>query len=131
MITVLVDHNLEGQATLLWGTLAADGWLDLVTITMARLSDHGLSTESSDRTIWRFAQAHGMLLLTGNRNMKGDDSLEQTLREERLPTSLPVLTIGNVSRLEERGYREQCAERLVEIVIELENHLGIGRLFIP
>jgi len=29
MIMVLADHNIEGQATLLWSTLATSGWLDL------------------------------------------------------------------------------------------------------
>jgi hypothetical protein len=130
-MTVLVDHNLEGQAMLLWGTLAAEGWLDLASLRLARLGELGLPMESSDRSVWRYAQAHGMLLLTGNRNMKGDDSLEQTLREENTPTSLPVLTIGTVLRLDERSYREQCAERLVEIVLDLEHYLGAGRLFIP
>jgi hypothetical protein len=130
-MTVLVDHNLEGQATLLWGTLAAEGWLELMPLRLASLSELGLPLESSDRTVWRFAQAHGMLLLTGNRNMKGDDSLEQTLREENTAISLPVLTIGSVLRLDERSYREQCAERLVEIVLDLDQYVGVGRLFIP
>jgi hypothetical protein len=29
MITLLVDHDIEGQATLLWGTFATEGWLEL------------------------------------------------------------------------------------------------------
>ena len=27
-MVILADHNLAGQALLLWGTLAAEGWLD-------------------------------------------------------------------------------------------------------
>ena len=27
---MLVEHNMEGQATVLWGTLVAAGWLDMV-----------------------------------------------------------------------------------------------------
>ncbi len=42
----------------------------------------GLADDSSDRETWRFAQQNRMTLLTDNRNMKGRDSLEQTLREE-------------------------------------------------
>ena len=34
MISVLVDHNMEGQAILLWGTLAAEGWLALLEQTI-------------------------------------------------------------------------------------------------
>jgi hypothetical protein len=29
---VLVDHNIEGQSVLLWGMLAAEGWLELVPL---------------------------------------------------------------------------------------------------
>lgn len=131
MIVVLVDHNMEGEVALLWQTLADEGWLELVPIERLTLPEVGLSFESSDRAIWRRAQARGMLLLTGNRNLKGEDSLEQTLREENTPDSLPVLTIGTASRLREADYRERCAERLVEIVLDLERYRGAGRIFIP
>jgi len=33
--------------------------------------------------------------------------------------------------LEERSYREQCAERLAEIILNMENNLGVGRIYIP
>jgi hypothetical protein len=122
---------MEGQATLLGGTLVTEGWLDLIPIRLVTFAEVGLSFDSSDRSVWRFVQAQQMLLLTDNRSMKGADSLEQTLREENTPTSLPILTIGSVNRLDERGYREECAERLVEIVLDLENYLGASRIFIP
>ena len=88
MTTVLVDHNMEGQAVLLWGTLAAEGWLESVPLRLATFAEIGLSLESSDRTVWRLAQAQHMLLLTDNRGMKGADSLEQTIREESSSSTL-------------------------------------------
>ena len=87
--------------------------------------------DSGDRTVWRTAQAQGMILLTHNRNMKGNDSLEQPIREENTPTALPVVTIGRIDRIRERDYRDRCAIRLVEIGLEIEKHLGTGRIFIP
>jgi hypothetical protein len=131
VITILVDHNIEGQAVMLWGTLAAGGWLALLPMTMVQFAEVGLPLDSTDRAVWRFAQEHGMLILTDNRSRRGEDSLEQTIREENSSTSLPVLTIGNVARLVDRSYREQCVGRLVEIVLDLENYSGTGRLFIP
>ncbi len=131
MITILADHNIEGQAVLLLGTLVAEGWLELCPTELVLFADVGLPLESSDRVVWRLAQARGMILLTDNRSQRGEDSLEQTIREENTTTSLPVLTIGNVSRLVERAYREQCAARLVEIVLDMDNYVGTGRLFIP
>lgn len=77
------------------------------------------------------ATANGLILLTNNRNMEGVDSLEQTIRDENLPTSLPVLTFSDFERITERTYRERCAARLIEIMIYLDDYLGVGRIFIP
>jgi hypothetical protein len=126
MINVLVDHNLEGKALLLWGMLATGGWLELLPMRLITFSDINLPFTTGDREVWRFAQANGMILLTDNRNMKGKDSLEQTIQEENTSTSLPVLTIGNAERLDEKSYRELCATRLLEIAVYLENYVGAG-----
>ncbi len=72
-----------------------------------------------------------MILLTANRSMKETDSLEQVIREESSSTSLPVVTLGNIARIAERDYREQCVARLIEIVLYIENYMGVSRLFIP
>ncbi|WP_333275815.1 MULTISPECIES: hypothetical protein [unclassified Microcoleus] len=63
--------------------------------------------------------------------MKGEDSLEQVIREENTPDSFPVLTIGNIARLDDRNYRNRCADRIVEVVLDIEQYMGVGRLFIP
>jgi len=131
VITFLADHNIEGQALLLWGTLGAAGWLELLPLRLVRFGEVGLSYGSTDRDVWRFAQANQMLLLTDNRNMVGVDSLEQTIRDENQVTALPVITISHADRVIERSYREQCAARLLDIVLSLDNHLGAGRVFIP
>jgi len=62
MISVLVDHNMEGQAILLWGVLAAEGWLDLVSLKLITFGEVGLPLDSDDRTVWRFVQTQRMLL---------------------------------------------------------------------
>ncbi len=131
MITILVDHDIEGQALTLWGTLAADGWLALLPMQLVTFAQVGLPMDSSDRVVWNTAQARNMILLTHNRNMKSEDSLEQTIRENNTPTSLPIITIGRIDRIREKSYRERCAIRLVEIGMEIENYLGAGRIFVP
>lgn len=130
-IRFLSDHDIEGYAQLLWGTLASVGWLDLMRLELTTFHEIGLPINSNDREVWRFAQANGMILITNNRNMKDETSLEYTIREENQLDSLPVLTIGNVERLADLGYREKCADALVEISLDLENHLGRGRIYIP
>jgi predicted nuclease of predicted toxin-antitoxin system len=128
---ILVDYNLTGYVVLFQGTLAVDGWLDLLSIRFVTLQEVGLAADTNDRIIWQFAQSNHMLLLTANRNAKGEDSLEQTICEESTSKSLPVITIGNLDRMVEREYREQCSARLADIVLSIENYLGVSRLFIP
>jgi len=115
-VILLADHNLEGQALLLWGHLAAEGWLDLLPLRLVTFANVSLLASSNDRVVWQFAQDHQMLLLTGNRNRKGADSLEQTIREENAPTSLPVITIARVDLLDSSDYRQRCITRLIEIL---------------
>jgi hypothetical protein len=128
----LVDHNLEGHALLLSGSITNQGWQDLFSIRFVLLEEMSLSVNSSDRVVWRFAQANQMLLLTANRRMKGKDSLEQVLQEENTPTSFPVVTIGDADRvLNDPDYRDLCVNRLLEIVLYIENYIGTRRIFIP
>lgn len=127
----LVDYNLDGYAVVLLGILAKNGWLELLSIRFVTFRETDLSMDSSDREVWYYAQANQMMILTANRNMKGEESLEQVMREENTPTSFPVITIGNLDRIDEYDYREQCVERLIEIIIDIDNYLGVGRLFIP
>jgi len=91
-----------------------------------------LPINSDDRVVWQLAQSNQMILLTANRSMKGDNSLEQVMREEITSTSLPVITIGDADRLlNDSQYRERCAIRLIEIVIDINTYMGVSRLFIP
>jgi hypothetical protein len=128
----LVDHNLERHVVILSGSINNQGWLDWLSARFVTLEDMSLSVTSNDRIVWQFAQFNKMVLLTANRRMKGRDSLEQVLREENTETSLPVITLGDADRfLQDSGYRESCVNRFLEIVLYIDNYMGVGRLFIP
>ena len=128
----LIDHNLRGHAVVLLGSLTASGWLDLVPIRFVLFEEVGLSIDSDDRVVWRFAQLNEMILLTANRTMKGKNSLEKVMREENTIASLPVVTIGSIDRLlTELDYRERCVNRLVEIAVDIDDYRGARRIFIP
>jgi hypothetical protein len=131
VVTILADHNVEGQALLIWRNISSEGWPELLSLRMILFSQVGLPEGSDDRTVWRFAQQNAMVLLTANRNRKGEDSLEQTIIEENESLSLPVITISNVDRLKDRRYRKRCVDHLLEILMHLENYRGTGRLYIP
>lgn len=127
----LVDYNLDGYAPVFLGILTKFGWLELISIQFVTFREIGLFMDSSDRIVWRYAQENQMMILTANRNMKGKDSLEQVMREENTTNSFPVLTIGSFDRLDEIDYRERCVERLIEIILDIDDYKGAGRLFIP
>jgi hypothetical protein len=128
----LIDHNLGGHAEILFGSLASQGWVDMLSIQFFTFQEMKLPINSSDRIVWRLAQAHQMMILTANRSMKGEESLEEVLREENGMTSFPVITIGDANRLlSDRSYRNRCGDRLIEILLELEIWMGVGRLYIP
>jgi hypothetical protein len=128
----LVDHNLRGHAVLLSGSILSGGWLDWVLIRFITFEEMNLPIDSDDRVVWGLAQSNEMILLTANRSMKGDNSLEQVMREEITSASLPVITIGDADRLlNDSEYRQRCAIRLVEIVIDINIYMGVSRLFIP
>ena len=76
--------------------------------------------------------ANQMILLTANRSMRGQDSLEQVIREENTVDSLPVITIGDADRfLADRVYRNRCVDRILEILLDIETWMGVDRLFVP
>ena len=128
----LIDHNLNGHAIIFFGSIANQGWLDIIPIRFVTFAQMELPIDSDDRVVWRLAQENQMILLTANRSMKGKDSLEQVMREENTPNSLPVITIGNPDRLlNDWEYRERCVESLIEIVLGINGYMGVSRLFIP
>lgn len=131
MITVLVDHNIEGQADLLKSALASEGWIELTVLRIVTFAELSLPFETSDQKVWEFAQKQRMVLLTANRNKEGEESLEHAIVEQNQPTSYPVVTIANADRMVERDYRNRCATKLAEICLEIERYLGTGRVYIP
>lgn len=75
-MNILVDHNLIGHALLLSGSILSDGWLDWIVIRFIAFYEIGLSINSDDRVVWQLAQLNKMILLTANRSMKGENSIE-------------------------------------------------------
>lgn len=132
MTVLLADHNVEGHAQLLLRALKSLGWADALDIRLATFDKVALTSASTDREVWQRVQELGMLLITANRNRSGTDSLEQVLRDEHSAESLPVLTVSQAKRLlQDRVYRNACAERIAEIIVDLDIYRGVPRLFIP
>lgn len=134
MQVILSDHNCEGQAQAIFDVLTYRGtWLELAPMELSWFRDVHLPATADDEDVWHFCQKHGYILLTGNRRTDDrEKSLEFVIQRLVKSDSLPVLTIGNLKRINaDLGYRERCAERLAEIVFSLERYLGSGRLYLP
>lgn len=129
---VLSDENCVGHAVAIFHALNRLGYVELLGLSLKKFHEIELREGADDETVWQFCQNNGYLLLTDNRTTKdGKVSLELTIRRLVTATSLPVLTIGNVDRvLKEREYCERCAYRLAEIVFDLDDHLGVTRLYL-
>lgn len=132
---ILADVNIRGQVNDLAREMQSGGWLEFWTalgLTLYHFEDLGLSDTSSDRDIWIRCQAAEVVLLTNNRNLDAEDSLEATIRELGKANHLPVFTIGNMTLFQSsRPYVERVIERLFEHLLQIDNIRGAGRIFVP
>jgi hypothetical protein len=130
-ITILLDHDLEGRAMFFEAGLRETGWDQYLNIEFKRLRDFNLSDDSTDQEIWRYVQRERLLFITNNRNRDDDTSLEAVINSENRADSLPVLTVSAQDKLASAQYRQRVADKLALVVIEIDNYLGTGRVFLP
>ncbi|MGL6094270.1 MAG: hypothetical protein ACRC7O_00530 [Fimbriiglobus sp.] len=138
MIGIVADINMIGQVRdlvrfLLRTADYRDYWDDY-GFRLATFAELGLTRESSDRDIWTACQAHGLILVTENRNHDGPDSLEAMVLAAGF-TALPVVTVSDKDALAtDRLYAESVAIDLLEVLvdtIEWDRYRGAGRVYLP
>lgn len=132
---ILADVNIQGHVDFLFDLLASDAWLDFwqsLGIRYAAFKDIGLEAEAADVAVWQACQDSGYALITSNRNQKGADSLESTIRDRNTAESLPVLTLADAERFRsDRQYADRVVAALLEILFDIEAYRGTGRLYLP
>lgn len=132
---ILPDNDLLGHVRVLLYILERDTWRDVwrsLDLSIATFQDLGLAPTAPDNVIWQTCQQADVVLITGNRNEDGPDSLETTIRKFNMPTSLPVLTVGDTEQvLHSRAYADRIVERLLEYLMDIDNYRGAGRLYLP
>jgi predicted nuclease of predicted toxin-antitoxin system len=132
---ILADANIGGHVEHLAKLMQNDPWTDLwrsLHLELAHFEELGLSLESSDSVIWNKCQEEELILITNNRNNRGADSLEATIRQHNAPHSLPVFTIANIDRFRlDRIYAERVVEAAYEYLLSIDNLRGSGRLYLP
>jgi hypothetical protein len=132
---LLADINIQGHIEIMIKRMQAEpymGFWNHLGLSYLSFADVGLSPSDSDAVIWHRCQQRRAFLLTNNRNDDGPESLEATIRTCNTLQSLPVFTIGDAEKLKnEQEYSDRVIRRLLGYLLELENILGTGRLYLP
>ena len=132
---ILADINVGKQRRAKLAIWASEKWRDLwndLGLSVVGFPTLGLSYNSPDDLIWRTCQREELVLITGNRNKRGPDSLEAVIQAENQPDSLPVITIADANRvLQDRVYAEKVAESLLDYLLRIDEVRGAGRLYVP
>jgi hypothetical protein len=132
---ILSDNNVQGHVAVLYTVFHSEEWhefwdtLNLPHLTLAGLE---LDPRTSDADIWQLCQREQYILITGNRNDDGPDSLEATLRTQNRPDCLPVFTIADMRQLlNSRDYAIRVALKLLDYLLDIDKVRGTGRLYLP
>jgi hypothetical protein len=132
---LLVDVNCEGQVAALVRLFESPTWKDVwqrLQLTVYYFNHLSLDTRTPDRRVWQICQERQLILITRNRNRKGEQSLEAAIRDLNQPSSLPVITLANADKiLHNRDYAHAVAEELMDYLLYMDNFLGAGRLWVP
>ena len=99
---ILSDINIQGHVDLLVLCMKAEPWKlfwEHLNLSYLQFNDVGLPPNALDSLVWQTCQNEELILLTDNRNKKGQDSLEMTIQARNTPTSLPVFTFASVPHL--------------------------------
>ncbi len=132
---ILADNNVEGHISRLLLLLRGAPWGEIwasLGLTVESFDSLGLPRDTADADLWHVCQQRAIILLTANRVQRTADSLEATIQRDNSPRSLPVVTLANADRiLEDRAYAERAVVKLLEYLLDIDNYLGTGRLYIP
>jgi hypothetical protein len=132
---LVADANIQGQVEYLAQRMQADAWVDLwqeLGLVLHRIEDVGLALSATDREVWNVCQREQLILITANRNLDSEDSLEATIRQYNTPGCLPVFTISDMDEFgTNSSYVERVVEALYDDLVRIEEIRGTGRLYLP
>lgn len=132
---ILADNDVGGQVALIIAILESDDWREVwrsLDVSVKSFFDLGLSPNAQDVVIWHACQLQQVILVTGNRNRRGPESLAAAIEQFNTGQSLPVFTLANSKLLlKSKHYAERVAVRLLQHLLDIDNLLGAGRIFLP
>ena len=136
---LLADAHADAMLRSVRQWIATDGLAEVMNyeeIRFVTFRDLGLPTNTPDRPLWELCQTDGWILLTDNRNAKGQDSLQATLANRWEPGRLPVLTVGSANRFRaDPAYASRCSVDAADVLYGLRTGDGqfdqAPRLYLP
>ena len=132
---LVADANIQGQVEYLVQRMQADAWTDFwqaLGLVLYGFEDVGLSTSATDLEVWNVCQAEELILITDNRNLDSEDSLEATIRRNNTPESLPVFIIADMNEFRTNSSYVECVvEVLYDYLLRIDDLRGTGRLYLP
>jgi len=131
----IADNDILGQMKILIRLLLSDSWSDLwlgLNLPIRTFNDLDLEPDASDAVLWHACQTKQIVLITGNRNKEGPESLETTIQKFNSPNSLPVLTLADPKLVSQSSaYADRVVETMLQYLLEMDNVRGTGRLYLP
>ena len=133
---ILADINIQGQfqaivEQIFQSSEWSEVWADL-NLKVESFHTLGLALDADDDLLWQTCQVRELVLFTANRNHDGSTSLEATILQRNSNQSYPVVTISDPQRFGiVRSYTEEAAIRLLDILMDINNYRGCGRIYIP
>ena len=132
---LVADADIQGHVEYLVQRMQAEAWAEFwqaLGLAVLRFEDVGLSASATDLEVWNVCQAEQLILITNNRNLDSEDSLEATIRRNSTPASLPVFTIADMNEFRSNSsYAERVVEALYDYLLRIDEVRGTGRLYLP
>jgi hypothetical protein len=131
----MADNDSGGQFEALLDVLNSDEWCELwqgLGLAVVTFESLGLARDAPDALVWDACQRNEIILVTGNRNDDGPESLEATLRARNQERSLPVFTLAHPDRVRPGGSETALvAMKFLEHLLEIDRYRGAGRIWLP
>lgn len=135
MRAIMADNDILGQMNALMFVLESEAWREFwlaLGLPVRTFADLGLSSDVSDAELWHVCQREQIVLVTGNRNKDGPDSLETTIQTFNTSKSLPVFTLSDTNKVMiSSDYAHQVVNRMLDYLMDIDNLRGTGRLWLP
>ncbi len=135
MLKVMADIDAEGHLTVLLRIWESEAWSEVwrfLGVKIVTFPKVGLEPNATDECVWQVWQSNEIVWITNNRNQDSPTSLESTIRANNDTHSVPVITLADGPRLlTEPTYAVKAAEKILNILFDLESFRGSGRLFAP